>query len=78
MNKQDKKQLENYREQIEGIQVAIEEMKDNEDEKLSNLEDRNIYEGELHENLETARDTLEYVYDNLQEALDNIDEVLGM
>lgn len=77
MNRKDKKMLEEYREQIEGVQCAIGEMKDNEEEKLSNLEERNIYDGEIHDNLESARDALEYVYDNLQEALDNIDEILG-
>ena len=75
MNKNQKKELDRYRDMIEQARDGIDMMAEEERGKLDNLEDRNVYEGDLHESLEQAADTLEGIRDNLDDALSAFDEL---
>ena len=75
MNKQNRKELQDYVDSIEEIKLNIETMMEEEQEKLDNMPE-SLQESERGEAMQNAIDQMEYGIDSLQEAIDNLSEIL--
>lgn len=74
MNKNDRKELQDYVEQLEGIQCALEEMQENEQCKLDNMPE-SLQESERGEAMQEAIETLESAANSLEEAIDYLNGI---
>ena len=74
MNKTQRKQITKWIENIEEIKCAMKDMRDNEEEKLSNLPE-GIQESERGEKMQEGIDSLDYALENLQDCLDNLEDI---
>lgn len=74
MNKNDRKQVSKWVEQLESIKSSIEEMQETEQDKFDNLPE-GLQESERGEAIEEAVSQLEEAVDNINEAIDNLQEI---
>ena len=74
MNKNDRRELQDYVEQLEGIKCALEEMQENEECKLDNMPE-SLQESERGEAMQEAIETLEGAVNSLDEAIGYLTEI---
>lgn len=75
MNAKQRKELQGYADSLEEIKCAIEEMQEDETEKLDNMPESLQY-SERGESMQDAIDTLEGAAQSIEEAIDYINEIL--
>lgn len=75
MDARQKKSLEGYVNTLEKVKLKLEDMKEVEETKQSNMEDCGR-EDEVYDNICEAVDALETSLDSLQEAIDSLEEIL--
>lgn len=76
MNKEQRKKLEELKEQISNLSLEIEEIKTEEEYKQSNLEDNNLDQSPIHERLMQGIEGLENVISSLNEAEEYLEEII--
>lgn len=75
MDARQKKSLEGYVNTLEKVKLKLEDMKEVEETKQSNMEDCGR-EDEVYDNICEAVDALESAVDSLQETIDSLEEIL--
>lgn len=75
MNAKRRKVIDKLSAQIEEIKMAIDSLRDDEQEALDNLPD-SLQETERGEKMESAIEALDYASDDLQECLDHLLEAV--
>lgn len=75
MNKQNRKVIEGYINSLEDIKQNVEDMIEDETEKLDNLPE-GLQESELGESIQNAIDYLEDASDAIGEAIDYLNEAM--
>lgn len=75
MNIRQRKKLEGYVETLNKVMGFIGDMREEEEEKQSNLEEMGR-EDDLYDSICDAIDTLETAEDSLQEVIDSLEEIL--
>lgn len=76
MNKQNRRDLQGYVYSLDEIKCAIEEMQEDETEKLDNMPE-GLQESERGEAMQEAIDNLESASSSLEEAIDYLNEIIG-
>ena len=75
MNAKQRKELQGYADSLDEIKCAIEEMQEDETEKLDNMPE-SLQESERGEAMQEAIDNLESASSCLEEAIDYLNEIL--
>lgn len=75
MNAKRRKEIEKLSAQIEEIKMAIDSLRDDEQEAYDNLPD-SLQETERGQKMESAIEVLDYASDDLQECLDHLLEAV--
>lgn len=75
MDARQKKSLEGYVNTLEKVKLKLEDIKEVEETKQSNMEDCGR-EDEVYDNICEAVDALESAVDSLQETIDSLEEIL--
>jgi len=75
MNKNDRKQIDEWIDKLEEIKSGIEDMQENEQEKFDNLPE-GIQDSERGERMCNAIDYLEYAASAIEEATDNLNSAM--
>lgn len=75
MNKNDRKQIDEWIDQLEEIKSGIEVMQENEQEKLENLPE-GIQFGERGDKMSAAIENLEYAASSIGEAIDYLNDAM--
>lgn len=76
MNKERRKDIDTLIEQLEGIELTVQELRDQEEDTKGNLPE-GLQDGERGEAMQEAMDALEEAADNIQEAMDNLTGAKG-
>lgn len=75
MNKNDRKQIDEWIDKLEEIKYGIEDMQENEQEKLENLPE-GIQFGEMGDRMSSAIENLEYAASSIGEAIDYLNDAM--
>lgn len=75
MNKNDRKQIGEWIDQLEEIKSGIEDMQENEQEKMENLPE-GIQFGEGGDRMSAAIENLEYTASSIGEAIDYLNDAM--
>lgn len=75
MNKNDRKQIVEWIDKLEEIKSGIEDMQENEQEKLENLPE-GIQFGERGDKMSAAIENLEYAASSIDEAIDYLNDAM--
>ena len=75
MNKQDRKVIEKWIENLDEIKCGVEEMMENETEKLDNMPE-GLQESERGEKMQEGIDQLDYANNSLEEAIGYLREII--
>lgn len=75
MNAKRRKEIEKLSAQIEEIKIAIDSLRDDEQDAYDNLPD-SLQETERGQKMESAIEALDYASDDLQECLDHLLEAV--
>lgn len=76
MNKNDRKQIGEWIDQLEEIKSGIEDMQENEQEKFENLPE-GIQFGERGDKMSDAIENLEYAASSIGESIDYLNDAMG-
>ena len=75
MNKNDKKQIVEWIDKLEEIKSSVEDMQENEQEKLENLPD-GIQFGEMGDRMSAAIENLEWATSSIGDVIDYLNDAM--
>lgn len=76
MNKDVRKEIQDLIEQLDAIKTRVEELRDDEDDKYSNLPD-SLQSSEKGEKMQEAIDNLDSASGSIEEAMDFLQEAMN-